>query len=244
MSAEIRFTKENLDACLRELAKEFSRLNGRKMPAELILVGGASVLANYGFRNTTYDVDAIIRASSAMEDAIRRVGDTLHLPNGWLNSDFTRTKSYSPRLAQYSVYYKTFSRVLEVRTISGEYLVAMKLMSCRQYKNDISDIAGILWEQQKRGKPISFEDIDRAVCNLYDSWESFPTEAKPLIRKILKSDCLEELYRQSREEEEAAREMLVDFTQEYKPAAEKDNLNEIIASLKARQKGHPANEKN
>ena len=57
---EAIFSKNNLDLCLRELAKEFRKLNGKSMPAEIILIGGASVLINYGFRDTTYDMDAII----------------------------------------------------------------------------------------------------------------------------------------------------------------------------------------
>lgn len=56
------------------------------MPAEIILVGGAAILANYGFRDTTTDVDAIIRASSLMKDAINHISDRFGLPNGWLNS--------------------------------------------------------------------------------------------------------------------------------------------------------------
>ena len=50
MSVEKGFTKENLDYYLRELAKEFRKRNGKNMPAEIVLVGGAAILANYGFR--------------------------------------------------------------------------------------------------------------------------------------------------------------------------------------------------
>ena len=88
MSSETVFTKENLDYCLRELGKEFRKLNGKTMPAEIILIGGASVLANYGFRDATYDLDAFIQATRYL----RVVGDKLGLPNGWLNSDFVRDK--------------------------------------------------------------------------------------------------------------------------------------------------------
>lgn len=70
---EAIFSKNNLDLCLRELAKEFRKLNGKSMPAEIILIGGASVLINYGFRDTTYDMDAIIISSSVMKQAIDRV---------------------------------------------------------------------------------------------------------------------------------------------------------------------------
>jgi len=92
------FTKENLDTLLKELAKEFKRRNGTAVPAEIILIGGAAVLAGYGFREMTTDVDAVIHASSAMKEAAGRVGDRYKLPYGWLNSDFMRTDSYSPRL--------------------------------------------------------------------------------------------------------------------------------------------------
>ena len=47
-------------------------------------------------------MDAIIKASSSMKDAINYVGDKYDLPVGWLNSDFTHTSSYSPKLVQYS----------------------------------------------------------------------------------------------------------------------------------------------
>ena len=42
------------------------------------------------------------------------------------------------------VYYKIFP--LTVRTIVTEYLVVMKLKSGRCYKNDLSDIVGIISE--------------------------------------------------------------------------------------------------
>lgn len=150
------FTKENLDFYLKELAKEFRRLNGKHIPAEIILVGGASIVVNYGFRNMTTDIDAKIQASSAMKDAINFVGDKYHLPNGWLNTDFTKTASYSPEIVYASKPYKTIYN-LNIRTISREYLIAMKLRSGRKYKNDLSDIIGILAEHEKRGNPISFQ---------------------------------------------------------------------------------------
>ena len=71
MSAENTFNKENLDFYLRELAKEYRKLNGKQIKAEIILVGGAAVLTNYGFREMTTDIDAVIRASSAIRSKKR-----------------------------------------------------------------------------------------------------------------------------------------------------------------------------
>ena len=64
MSVDKPFTREKLDSCLKELAKEFRKRNGNRVSAEIILIGGASILINYGFREMTYDMDAIIKSST------------------------------------------------------------------------------------------------------------------------------------------------------------------------------------
>lgn len=235
MSSETPITKENLDTYLKEVAKRFRKLNGKAIPAEITLIGGASILINYGFRDSTYDVDALIQASSSMKDAINYVTDMLELPNGWLNEDFKNTKSYTPRLVNYSKYYRTFSNVVTVRTITGEYLVAMKLMAFRQYKHDLSDIVGIMRDQQKSGEPLTFERIDTAVKNLYDDWEKLPAEAKPLIQVILAANNLDELYQSYASEEQATKETLLDFEDEYPDVLKEDNLDDILSHLMKRK---------
>lgn len=232
MSAKIEFTRNNLDDYLSKVAKEFRKLNGRKMRAEIILIGGASILANYGFRDSTYDIDALIRASSAMKDAINKVGDEYGLPNGWLNSDFTTTDSYSPNLIRYSKYYKTFGYVLDVRSVSGEYLVAMKLMSARQYKNDISDIVGILKEEKDNGNSITLDTIKTAVCNLYGDWNSLPQYSQNLITEIMKNDEYDKLYEQYRIQEKSVKKSLIEFDNKYPSVANEDNISQILDHLK------------
>ena len=44
MSADKPITKENLDNYLKELAKEFRKKNGDRTPADIILIGGDSIL--------------------------------------------------------------------------------------------------------------------------------------------------------------------------------------------------------
>ena len=234
MSSDTPFTKENLDSYLKELAKEFRKLNGKQMPAEIILIGGAAVLANYGFRKMTYDVDAIITASSVMKDAVNRISDKLGLPNGWLNMDFKKTASYSDRLREVSVYYRTFSNVLTIRTITAEYLIAMKLMSGRRYKNDLSDIAGILWEHEKSGTPITPEMVDKAVTTLYGGWENIPQNSKQLIEAAFAGGDYETLFLQNRESEHQSKEILLDFDKTYPGALNAENIDTILEQ--ARQK--------
>lgn len=235
MSADKPFTKENLDGYLRELAKEFRKKNGNKMSAEIILIGGASILINYGFREMTYDMDAIIKSSCAMKEAINTVGDRLELPVGWLNTDFANTKSYTPRLVEYSKYYKTFANILQVRTVSAEYLVAMKLMAGRQYKNDLSDIVGILIEQEERKKPLSFEVIQKAIVDLYDSYDKVPEDSRVFMEAIYNKEDLHDFYRQCREIEQENKDTLVGFQENYPGVLNGDNLADVLKAARAKK---------
>ena len=211
MFIESPFTKENLNNCLKELAKEFRKLNGTKMPTEIILIGGVAILANYGFREKTYDIDAIILTSSVMKEAVNRVGDKMGLPNNWLNMDFKQTNSYSDKLLEVSIYYKTFSNILTIRTISAEYLIAMKLMSGRKYKNDLSDVAGILWEHEKSGIPISSKAVDKAVKTLYGGWENIPKNSKKFIDAAFLTGNYRKLFFHNIKNEKQSKDILLDF---------------------------------
>ncbi|MDW7655799.1 MAG: DUF6036 family nucleotidyltransferase [Bacillota bacterium] len=232
MSSDTPFTRNNLDFYLKELAKVFRRLNGSRMSAEIILVGGASVLANYSFREMTYDMDAIISASSAIKDAINQVGDQYGLPNGWLNTDFIRTISYSPKLVEFSTYYKTFSKILVVRTIADEYLIAMKLKSGRRYKNDLSDIAGIISEHSARGNSLTFDQIDKAVCNLYGSWEGISVELREFIVSVLEQPDHSALYEQYRLYENQMKDILLEPDRDNLIVGNKENTAVIIEKAK------------
>jgi hypothetical protein len=225
-------TKENLLAYIKELAKEFRRLNGKAAPAEIILIGGAAVLAKYGFREMTYDIDAIIVASSAMKDAINLVGDKHGLPKGWLNADFQKTSSYSGKLYEVSQYLATFSNIVTVRTVSAEYLLAMKLMSGRQYKYDMSDVVGILWEHQKLGKPITREMIDAAVTKLYGDNAAIPANSLALLNAVMRTNDYETLYRQVRDSEAESKEFLLQFDEKYPDKLKADNISDILAKRK------------
>lgn len=230
------FKKDNLDLYLKELAKEYKKLVGKNMPAEIILIGGATIIESYGFRDMTTDVDAIITAASAMKDAINLIGDRYDLPQGWLNADFQKIDSYSNQLLQYSSFYKTFNQVLNLRIVTGEYLIAMKLRAFRQYKNDLSDVIGVLAEHEKRGDGITIERIDRAVENLYGSWDGFPDGAQDFIVKTLTASDYESVYELVRKNEKDAKEQLVEFQNNYPGILKGENVNDVLHNLRAKRK--------
>ncbi len=195
-----RITRENFDDILRKLGKHFRKLNGKAMPAEIVLVGGAAIMASYGFRNMTNDMDAIIHASSALQDAAAIVEEEFGLEHNWLNSDFRRTNSFSAKLVEHSKYYRTFANVLQVRVVDAEYLLAMKLVAGRDNKNDLTDIVGIIAEQIEKNDALTYERIDCAMVELYGGWERIPNRMKDFLEFVLAYEEPTELYEQMKAE--------------------------------------------
>ena len=238
MSTDNRFelTKKNLDLYLKDVAKEYRKLNRNGMHAEIIIVGGGSILINYSFRLSTTDIDAYTQDSASFKEAVNRVSDKHALPNGWLNSDFRRTESYSDKLVQYSEYYKTFYNMVDIRTITREYLIAMKLKSGRKYKNDLSDIVGILDEHIQRNDPISFEQIQKAYEQLYGSWDTLPNDTTVFISSLFKNTSnIHDVYEATRQLENDAKEILIDFEENYPGITTESNVDSILESLKKKR---------
>lgn len=201
MFIEKQFTRSDIDHYLYLLAREYKRRNRKNKHVELILVGGASIILNYGFRDVTTDIDALILADSAMKEAIFAVAEMENIPDGWLNADFRRSDSFSDALIEHSSYYKTFANVVEVRTVRDEYLLAMKLVAGRGYKRDLSDMAGIIDTCRKNGDPISEERIDSAMKTLYGGWDKVGEFAKEMYQEIINDPDAGRKYAELIEEE-------------------------------------------
>ena len=198
-------SKEEIDNIFFDIAKELKKkLKGRKFSYELIIVGGASILLNYSFRNSTIDIDCVDVNDMLMNEIINTVGDKYKLPPGWINTDFLKTNSYSPKLVQYSSFYKSYlNDVLVVRTVKDEYLIAMKMVSARKYKNDYSDIFDIIKEKPQ----LSLDNIMEAAKNLYGESVIFDQDMLTFINKLFTDNTIS--YDQLKENEKAEKELII-----------------------------------
>ena len=190
----------------------------------------------YGFREMTNDIDAVVQAGSAMKEAADIVRDKYGLSNSWLNSDFIHTASYTDKLAFYSPQKDLGSLSLfTVRVVEREYLISMKLMSGRIYKNDISDIIGILLSERNKENGISLENIIDASEKLYGRWENIPERSRKCIESVFAGNGLDELYTIYRNNEIIASQQLDDFEQKYKGVITEDNVNDVLSALMKRR---------
>lgn len=111
----------------------------------------------------------------------------------------------------------------------------MKLMSGRQYKNDLSDIIGILAEHKKLKKEISMEQIRIAVENLYEAWENIPQISQEFIKDVMQSGDFEAMQLKVSAEEVKARDSLIEFQDNNPGVVNKDNVQNILEQLKKRK---------
>lgn len=181
---------------------------------------------------------SVLYPSGVLSLASASKSDRPNLPNGWLNDDFKRTESYTRHLSEVSVFYKTFSSVLNVRTVSADYLVAMKLKAGRKYKNDLSDVVGILAEHKKNGDALTYEKIDVAMSRLYGGWETVPADSITFICDLLERGDYEAVYQEVRKNEQQAKDLLVDFMEKYPGAANAESADTILKALRAKKQNN------
>lgn len=150
-----------------------------------------------------------------------------------MNSDFCRTKLYSPHLIQYSKFYKRFNQILNVRTVTREYLVAMKLISFRAYKRDKSDIVGIIESHKNSVRPIQIDEVQTAVENLYGNWDVITDEAKEFVEKVLLGTVSYEIEMLGEDE---GKEILLEIEEKYDNVLNTSNVNTILEQIRAKRK--------
>ncbi len=148
-------TKTRLTKALRCLS-ELATAEG--IVLELALYGGAVFTLVYGSRETTKDVDGIIRPAEAGNRLIQQVAAEQDLPANWLNGDVRQFLSYHEEHRPYPS--KDFAPGLQITIPTAAYLLALKLNACRKplpgYPGDEADIRFLLGKI----KPTSLEAVE------------------------------------------------------------------------------------
>lgn len=233
MLPDFYINRNKLDYLLVELGKEYRKLS--KNPIQIIVVGGAAILIRYSFRTMSLDLDGMfVPNSDALKQAINNVADKNNIPVHWLNDDFKYTESFSKNIFLYSDYYKTFSNIIEVRLVKPSYLIAMKLVSSRIYRNDLSDALGIILEEKNNNNQIGKSDIIESLTNLYgDNYEKkMSTESKQFLNDIYDEHAdLEQMFAAMKDSEVKNSITLTDI-KKNNPTMKIDELIEKIKSKK------------
>ena len=112
-------------------------------------------------------------------------------------------------------------------------------MSGRKYKNDLSDVIGILKEESSAGNNISIEQIRDAVKNLYGSYDALPDDSKVFIEKLMErldKNDESDIYAEFVEQEKSNKTSLIEFESEYPGVLNEDNISDILSIIEQRTK--------
>jgi hypothetical protein len=116
-------------------------LRERRVTGEIAVFGGAAIVLGFDFRSATQDVDAMItQGHGEVVKAQQEVGDELGLPSNWLNEQGTSYLSRHNDFKLFRTYPSEGQFGLRVLMATGQYLLAMRLLSFRQYGHDVQDI--------------------------------------------------------------------------------------------------------
>lgn len=236
MSLNGELDRTSLDFLLNELAKILKSAYGRRaQPMEIILVGGAAIIVNHQFRYSTQDVDAWLFSEQMLGQSIRQVGERFGLSHHWLNQDFVKTSSFSQKLREVSAHYKTFQRILEVRVIQGSDLIAMKLIAGRKYKNDLSDIVGVLMEYEEQQRPISLDQINQSLLTLYGQSEFPDAELMHWLKQLMQHGSYRKVYDQVRREEANNQSVVIEAIEQGPSIFNESDVDAMLALIRERK---------
>lgn len=174
-----QLTKARLTKALRRLS-ELATAEG--LVLELALYGGAVFTLVYGSRETTKDVDAILRPVEAGVRLVRQVAGEQGLADNWLNDDVRQFLSHCGERRPYPT--QDFAPGLQITIPTAAYLLALKLNSCRAplpgHLGDEADILFLL----ARIKSASVADVE-AIHDRFFPGEGLRADAIELIGQYL-----------------------------------------------------------
>ena len=128
-----------------ELERAFTRmgqlLRERRVAGEIAVFGGAAIVLGFDFRSATQDVDAMImEGHGQVVKAQEEVGAELGLPPNWLNEQGMSYLSKHHDFEFFKTYPSEGQFGFRVLTATGQYLLAMRLLSLRPFGHDAPDV--------------------------------------------------------------------------------------------------------
>ncbi len=149
---------------------------------ELSLYGGAVFTLVYGSRESTKDVDGLIRPAEVGRALVRRVAAEQGLPEDWINGDVAQFLAEREERRPYPKDDLGVGLIVTVPTAA--YLLALKLRACRPalpgYAGDEPDILFLLGKI----RPASRGEVE-AVFGRFFPHDVLSTRAEEIVDEYL-----------------------------------------------------------
>jgi hypothetical protein len=178
-----KLTRERMVEALSLLGQKAAEVN---VDLEMCIYGGSAMLLAYKSRESTKDVDAIIKPSDVALRLAKDVANHLGLHESWSNDDVKRFVSDTGTFAplQIAELESAAKQHFKIARPSASYPLAMKCLACRSalpgYSGDVEDIRFLVSKMGIR----TLEEIDEHIARFYPH-EALTTESRRIIAQFL-----------------------------------------------------------
>ena len=105
------------------------------------------------------------------------------------------------------------------------------MVSGRKYKNDLSDILGILYYHYKNDDEITYSEIAQAIINLYGDFSRIKDEIVRFVKSAIDKKTFVDGYNLQKKNEQNIKANLIQFEEKYENVLDEDNIDDIINKL-------------
>mgnify|MGYP003541084503 CR=1 FL=1 len=117
-SVEIPYLdKENIEIYLNDLATEIEKAKIGKH--SILIVGGAAMALKYEDERSTVDIDICFREQNKLYSCCEVIAKNYNLPEDWINADVMHSDSFSYKLFDNAILYKTIGDYLDIYIINN-----------------------------------------------------------------------------------------------------------------------------
>ena len=190
------FSTDEMKSILTELATEYDKTSGE--PLTVLIVGGSAAIFHFDFKKDTKDIDIVLTKASPIFDECKQI-----ISNRFSvlidELDF-ELRENNPAHFEKIILEETSpldikSKRLSFRVCNKKMLFGCGLHWFRRYKHHVSNILSMLIEEQKKGNPLTANDLENYFEEIYADCVSLSDEAKEFLKTLDSCPDLEKLRR-------------------------------------------------
>lgn len=194
MNKRISSTDE-IKSILSDLAAEYDKTSGE--PLTVLIVGGSAAIFYFDFKKDTKDIDLILTKASPIFDECKQI-----ISNRFgvlLDELVFEVREKNPAHFE-KIILETFplyinSKKLSFRLWNKKMLFASCLHWFRRYKHHVSNILAMIIEEQKKGHPLTANDLENYFEEIYAGCVNLSDEVKEFLKTLDSCPDLQKLRR-------------------------------------------------
>ena len=190
------FSTDEMKSILSELATEYDKTSGE--PLTVLIVGGSAAIFQFDFKKNTKDIDFVLTKASPIFDECEQIISNRF--SVFFDEVLYEVQEKNPAHFEKIILEETFpldinSKKLSFRVSNKKIILGSCLHWFRRYKHHVSNILAMLIEEQKKGNPLTANDLENYFEELYAGCASLSDEVKEFLKTL--DDCpdLEKLRR-------------------------------------------------